>query len=59
MAKPEEPERQIRVQAFFPEPQSSSANSDNALVQRTLTITDMKEYVKRNYQSPQRADLTR
>jgi hypothetical protein len=58
-AKPEEPEHQVRVQAFFPEPKSTSANSDDVLAQRALTITDMKEYVKRNYPSPQRADLTR
>ena len=57
-AKQEQPEHQLRALAAFPEPLSSSAKADNALVQRTLTIVDMKEYVKRNYPTPP-ADLTR
>lgn len=58
-ANQQQPERQLRPLAAFPEPPSSSANSDNLLVQRTLTIVDMKEYVKRNYPTSQTADLTR
>jgi hypothetical protein len=58
-AKQEQPEHQLRVLAAFPEPLSSSAKADNALVQRTLTIVDMKEYVKRNYPISPPADLTR
>ena len=58
-AKQEQPEHQLRVLAAFPEPLSSSAKADNALVQRTLTIVDMKEYVKRNYPTSPPADLTR
>jgi hypothetical protein len=57
--KQEQPEHQLRVLAAFPEPLSSSAKADNALVQRTLTIVDMKEYVKRNYPTSPPADLTR
>ncbi len=37
----------------------TSANAGNLLVQRTLTISDMKEYVKRNYPNSQQADLMR
>jgi hypothetical protein len=58
-AKQEQPEHQLRALAAFPEPLSSSAKSDNALVQRTLTIVDMKEYVKRNYSTSPPVDLTR
>jgi hypothetical protein len=58
-ANQQQPERQLRALAAFPEPPSSSANSDNLPVQRTLTIVDMREYVKRNYLTSQRADLTR
>lgn len=54
-ANQQQPERQLRALAAFPEPPSSSANSDNLLVQRTLTIVDMKEYVKRNYPTSQTA----
>lgn len=58
-ANQQQPERQLRPLAAFLEPPSSSANSDNLLVQRTLTIVDMKEYVKRNYPTSQTAHLTR
>ena len=58
-AKQEQPEHQLRALAAFPEPLSSSAKPDNALVQRTLTIVDMKEYVKRNYPTSPPTDLTR
>jgi len=58
-AKQEQPEHQLRALAAFPEPLSSSAKADNALVQRTLTIVDMKEYVKRNYSTSPAVDLTR
>ena len=44
----------IFVDAFL-----MSANSGNFFVQRTLTISDMKDYVKRAYPNSQTADLTR
>ena len=37
----------------------TSANAGNLVVQRTLTISDMKEYVKRCYRNSQTADLIR
>jgi hypothetical protein len=37
----------------------TSANVGNLVVQRTLTISDMKEYVKRSYRDSQTADLIR
>src|SRR5690242_7363567 len=37
----------------------TSANPGNLFVQRTLTISDMKEYVKRSYRSSQTADFIR
>jgi hypothetical protein len=37
----------------------TSANAGNLVVQRTLTISDMKEYVKRSYRNSQTADLIR
>jgi hypothetical protein len=58
-AKQDQPERQFRALAAFPEPPSSSAKADTLLVQRTLTIADMKEFVKRNYPNSPTADLTR
>jgi dienelactone hydrolase len=58
-AKQDPPERQLRALAAFPEPPSSSAKADTLLVQRTLTIADMKEFVKRNYPNSPTADLTR
>ena len=58
-AKQDQPERQLRALAAFPEPASSSAKADTLLVQRTLTIADMKEFVKRNYPNSPTADLTR
>jgi len=58
-SKQELPEHQLRALAAFPEPLSSSAKADNALVQRALTIVDMKEYVKRNYPTSPPADLNR
>jgi hypothetical protein len=36
----------------------TSANAGNLVVQRTLTISAMKEYVKRNYQNSRTADLS-
>ena len=57
-AKPEP--RPAVVFAEAPKPQpilvealSSSANADSLLAQRTLTVSDMKDYVKRNYPTPQ------
>jgi hypothetical protein len=35
----------------------TSANAGNLVVQRTLTISDMKEYVKRSYRNSQTTDL--
>jgi dienelactone hydrolase len=58
-ARQDPPERQLRALAAFPEPPSSSAKADTLLVQRTLTIADMKEFVKRNYPNSPTADLTR
>src|SRR6185437_5348581 len=49
-----EPKRSVvfaeapKPQPIFVEAFSSSANADSSLVQRTLTISDMKDYVKRN-----------
>jgi hypothetical protein len=37
----------------------TSANAGNLIVQRTLTISDMKEYVKRSYRNSQTVDLMR
>jgi hypothetical protein len=37
----------------------TSASAGNLFVQRTLTISDMKEYVKRSYRNSQTADLIR
>ena len=37
----------------------TSVNAGNLFVERTLTISDMKEYVKRNYPISQTADVTR
>jgi hypothetical protein len=48
-----------KAQPIFAEAFSSSANAQSSLVQRTLTISDMKDYVKRNYPTPQTADVTR
>jgi hypothetical protein len=48
-----------KPQPIFVEALSSSANADSSLVQRTLTISDMKDYVKRNYPTPQTAGVTR
>jgi hypothetical protein len=36
----------------------TSANAGNLVDQRTLTISDMKEYVKRSYPNSQTADLS-
>jgi hypothetical protein len=58
-SKQDQPEHQLRALAAFSEPLSSSAKADNAFVQRTLTITDMKEYVKRNYSTSPTADSNR
>jgi hypothetical protein len=46
-------------QPIFAEALSSSANAEPSLLPRTLTISDMKEYVKRNYPRPQTADVAR
>jgi hypothetical protein len=48
-----------KPQPIFAEALSSSANAQSSLVQRTLTVSDMKDYVKRNYPTPQTADVTR
>ena len=60
-----EPKRSVvfaeapKPQPIFVEALSTSANADSSLVQRTLTISDMKDYVKRNYPTPQTAGVTR
>jgi hypothetical protein len=66
---PEQARQQQKPPAVFadvPKPQLvfadaflTSANAGNLFVQRTLTIGDMKEYVKRNYPASQTADVTR
>lgn len=48
-----------KPQPILIEALSSSASADSLLAQRTLTISDMKDYVKRNYPRPQTADVTR
>ena len=58
-AKQDQSDRQVRALAAFSEPASSATKSDALLIQRTLTIGDMKDYVKRNYQNSPTADLTR
>jgi hypothetical protein len=64
--KPQPTPAAVFAEAPQPQPQpifaaalSSSANAEPLLLQRTLTISDMKEYVKRNYPRPQTADVTR
>jgi hypothetical protein len=46
-------------QPVFADAFLTSANTANLFVQRTLTISDMKEYVKRTYPNSQAADLIR
>jgi hypothetical protein len=48
-----------KPQPIFAEAFLTSANAGNLLVQRTLTISDMKDYVKRNYPMSRTADVTR
>ena len=48
-----------RPQPVFADAFPTSANAGSLVVQRTLTISDMKEYVKRNYRNSQTADLIR
>jgi hypothetical protein len=48
-----------RPEPVFADPSLTSANAGNLVVQRTLTISDMKEYVKRSYRNSQTADLIR
>jgi hypothetical protein len=48
-----------RPQPVSADPFVTSANAGNLVVQRTLTISDMKEYVQRSYRSSQTADLIR
>ena len=48
-----------RPQPVFADAFLTSANAGNLVVQRTLTISDMKEYVKRNYRNLQTANLIR
>jgi hypothetical protein len=44
---------------IFAEALPSSANAEPSLLPRTLTVSDMQEYVKRNYPTPQTADVPR
>lgn len=48
-----------KPQPVFADAFLTSANAGNLFVQRTLTISDMKEYVKRTYPNSQAADLIR
>jgi hypothetical protein len=48
-----------KPQPVFAEAFLTSANAGNLLVQRTLTISDMQDYVKRNYPTSQTANVTR
>jgi hypothetical protein len=48
-----------KPQPIFVEALSASANADSFSVQRTLTISDMKDYVKRNYPTSQTAGVAR
>jgi hypothetical protein len=48
-----------KSQPVFADAFLTSANAGNLFVQRTLTISDMKEYVKRNYPASRTADVTR
>jgi hypothetical protein len=48
-----------KPQPILVEALSSSANADSLLAQRTLTISDMKDYVKRNYPTSQTAGVAR
>jgi hypothetical protein len=48
-----------KPQPVFADAFLTSANAGNLFVQRTLTISDMKEYVKRTYPNSQTADLIR
>ena len=57
VVKEERPERQVTTETTFTDALSNSVNSGDFSVQRRLTVTDMKDYVKRNYQSLETADL--
>jgi hypothetical protein len=48
-----------KPQPVFADAFLTSANAGNLFVQRTLTISDMKEYVKRTYPNSQTTDLIR
>jgi hypothetical protein len=48
-----------KPQAVFADAFLTSGSAGNAFVQRTLTISDMKEYVKRTYPNSPTADLIR
>jgi len=48
-----------KSQPVFADAFLTSANAGTLFVQRTLTISDMKDYVKRNYPTAQTADVTR
>jgi hypothetical protein len=58
VVKEERPEHQLTTRTDFLDALSSSAISGDPPVQRQLTIADMKEYVKRTYQSLGTGDLT-
>lgn len=48
-----------KPQPVFADAFLTSANAGSLFVQRTLTVSDMKEYVKRTYPNSQTADLVR
>jgi hypothetical protein len=58
VVKEERPEKQAMTGTTFIDALSNSVNSGDFSVQRRLTATDMKDYVKRTYQSSETADLT-
>jgi hypothetical protein len=54
--KEQRPERQATARTAFVDALSNTVSSENLLVQRTLTITDMKDYVKRNVSQEERPE---
>lgn len=57
VAREQRPEQQQTTRAFV-DALANSVNSGNLPTQRQLTIADMRDYVKRTYQSLHTADLT-
>lgn len=57
VAEEERREHQAMIKTTFIDGVSNSVNSGDLSLQRQLTVTDMKDYVKRTYQSLETADL--